>query len=75
MGKPLIQHILNFVHFSETKLGPGESELEDIHSSLSELVGNKDHQTDIAVDCCGHSMPRSQKDSLDCEWSGDTSLE
>lgn len=62
MGKPLIQHILSVVHLSETKLRPGESEVEDIHSSLSELAGTKDHQTGIAVDCCGHSMPRSQKD-------------
>lgn len=30
MGRPFIQHTLSFVHFSETKLGPGESEVEDI---------------------------------------------
>lgn len=47
MGNSLIQHTLSFVHFSETKLGPRESEVEDTKSSFSELVGDKDQRTDV----------------------------
>lgn len=47
MGSSLIQHTLSFVHFSETKLGPGDSEVEDTNSSFSELVGDKDQRTNV----------------------------
>lgn len=47
VGSSLIQHTLSFVYFSETKLGPEESEVEDTNSSFSELVGDKDQRTDV----------------------------
>lgn len=72
VDSPFIRDTLTFVCFSDTKLSPGRSDVEDTHSSLSELAGNEDQGLTSAV---GHARPRALHPIWGSSVSGDASPE